>query len=60
MTKNKFIRKITKKGKYSYLIIIPKGIIDNLHWRERQKVVLKTYGKDKILISDYKPKSKRK
>jgi len=49
----KFIRKLTKKGKYSYLVILPKEIIDSFNWKDRQKVVVKTYGKNKILISDW-------
>jgi len=55
-----FIRKITKKGKYSYFVILPKGIIDVLKWKDRQKVTIKIFGKDKILIADYKPRIKRK
>ena len=56
MPKHEYIRKITKKGKYSYLVILPKRIIDSLNWRERQKVVIRNYGKDKLLISDWKKK----
>jgi bifunctional DNA-binding transcriptional regulator/antitoxin component of YhaV-PrlF toxin-antitoxin module len=59
MPKRRFIRKLTKKGKYSYLLIVPKTIITALGWRERQKVVLRIFGKNKILISDWK-KAKRK
>ena len=54
--KYEYIRKITKKGKYSYLVILPKRIIDDLDWRERQKIVIRKQGKDKILISDWKKK----
>jgi len=56
----KFIRKVTKKGKYSYFVIIPKSILRLLGWRDRQKVVLRKYGKEKVLISDWKPSKKAK
>jgi len=49
----KYIRKLTKKGKYSYSVILPKEVIDKLNWRDRQKLVIKPYGKDRILISDW-------
>jgi len=34
----KFLRKLTKTGEYSYTINIPKEIIKKLKWRERQKL----------------------
>jgi len=49
----KYVRKLTKKGKYSYSIVLPKEMIDNLNWRDRQKLVINFYGKSKILISDW-------
>ena len=51
----KFIRKITKKSKYSYTAVLPKELIDKLKWRDRQKIVIRQYGK-KIIIEDWKPK----
>ena len=47
------IRKITKTGSGSYYIIVPKEMIKELGWKERQKVILKRIGKD-IKISDFK------
>ncbi|MFC1629631.1 hypothetical protein ACFL11_00155 [Patescibacteria group bacterium] len=58
MAKRKYTRKITKKGEYSYLVILPKRIIDSFGWKDRQKVVIEQYGKDRILISNWKPKGK--
>lgn len=58
MPKHEYIRKITKKGKYSYLVILPKRIIDDFNWKDRQKIVVKKFGKNKILISDWEPKEK--
>ena len=38
----------------SYHVSLPMGIMRELKWKERQKVVIKKQGKDKILISDWK------
>ena len=59
MPKQEYIRKLTKKGEYSYFVILPKRLIDSFNWRDRQKVVVKSYGKNKILISDWVPKKKK-
>ena len=55
----KYIRKINKKSKYSYAIILPKEIIDNFHWRDNQKIEVRVFGKNKIIIQDWKPKKKK-
>ena len=34
----KFIRKLTKTGSHSYTINVPKEIVTDLGWRERQKL----------------------
>ncbi len=47
------IRKITKVGKYSYAITVPKDMIKKLRWREHQKVVVKQRGKS-LIINDWK------
>lgn len=54
-------RKITKehirniqRSRRTYYITIPLRLMKSLKWVERQKVVVKKYGKDKILISDWK------
>ena len=49
------IRKLTKQGKYSYYVVLPKGVVDELSWRERQKLVICKYGEG-ILIKDWKKK----
>ncbi len=53
--KRKAIRKLTKSGKYSYYVVIPKRWIDFLNWKERQKLILNLRGK-KITIKDWKRK----
>ena len=50
--KNKNIRKITKCGN-SRNVTIPKELLDELGWREKQKVVVKKRGKG-IYIEDWK------
>jgi len=55
MANKKRVRKLTKQGKYSYYIVLPKGVVDELDWRERQKLVIRKYGEG-ILIKDWKKK----
>ncbi len=47
------IRNIQRSGG-SYHISIPIFIMRALKWKERQKVVVKKFGKCKIVISDWK------
>ena len=44
-SKSESIRKITKTGKYTYYVTIPKGLIEELGWRERQNVRVSRVGK---------------
>ncbi len=46
-------RKIVKNGRNSYYINIPKEILKELGWRERQKLVVKKRGK-KVIVEDWK------
>lgn len=50
--KDKNVRKITRCGN-SRNITIPKEILDELGWKEKQKVVVKKRGKG-IYIEDWK------
>ena len=43
-------RKLTKTGKYTYYVTIPKTLIDELNWRERQTVKVRRVG-SKLEIS---------
>jgi len=47
------IRKLTKLGGKSLCVTIPIEIIREFGWRERQKLVVKKFGK-KVIISDWK------
>ncbi len=50
MTKE--IRKIVKNGRNSYYINIPKELMKELRWRERQKLIVRKSGK-KIIVEDW-------
>ncbi|MBU4421355.1 hypothetical protein L6259_01910 [Candidatus Parcubacteria bacterium] len=50
---NKDIRKIVKNGRGTYYISVPKEIMRELKWKERQKVIVKKYG-SKVMITDWK------
>ena len=50
---NDNIRKLNRVGRVSYSIIIPKNIVKELKWRERQKLKLKLKGKI-VIIKDAK------
>ena len=50
------IRKLSKVGGgKTYAITLPIEIIREFDWREGQKLVVKKYGKDRIIIEDWKP-----
>ncbi len=49
------IRKLSRVGgNKTYSITIPIELIREFGWSEKQKLVIKKYGKDKILIEDWK------
>lgn len=61
MTKKKkkqdegFVRHLTLiAGGTSYAIVIPKKYVRDLKWRDRQKLVVRKYGK-RIIITDWEP-----
>ena len=47
------MRKITKTGRYTYYVTIPKSDLTALGWKERQRVRVKRSGQ-KIVIEDIK------
>jgi len=54
------IRKITKvAGGDSFSVILPIEMVRKLRWKEKQQVVIKL-DRARIVISDWKPKKKRK
>jgi antitoxin component of MazEF toxin-antitoxin module len=50
------VRKLTRLGKVSLAVTLPKDILDELGWREKQKVVVERKGQT-IVIKDW-PKAK--
>jgi len=53
--KNKNVRKLTKTGRGSFYLILPKNILASLGWRERRKLNV-SRGKGSIIIRDWKNK----
>lgn len=49
----KYIRKVTRVGKRSLSVVIPAEIVKELKIREKQKLIIKKFGK-KIVIEDWK------
>ncbi len=49
------VRKLAKVGGgKTYSITIPIEIIREFGWQEKQKLVVKKYGKNKVIIEDWK------
>jgi len=46
------VRKLGKNSQGTYLVTIPKSIIKNLKFKEKQKLVVRQRGK-KIIIEDW-------
>ncbi len=56
-----FIRKVQKTSTHSYVINIPKELINQFKWREKQKLEVIFQGKkNELLIKDYKKPKRRK
>ncbi len=51
--KDKNVRKITRVGKTSLAVTLPKEFVKDLGWREKQKVVVKRV-RGGLLIKDWK------
>jgi len=54
----KYIRKIVKNGRNSYYINIPKEIIKELKFKERQKLTVHLY-RNRIIVKDWKKSSNK-
>jgi antitoxin component of MazEF toxin-antitoxin module len=52
-SKYESVRKLGQLGTYSDTVTIPKTIIEDLHWRKGQRVVVQQEG-DAIVIRDWK------
>ena len=46
-------RKLMRLGKTSLAVTLPKSILSELGWREKQKVIVKKHG-NSIVIEDWK------
>ena len=54
-----FVRKLQKTSTHSYVVNIPKELVNQFKWREKQKLEIVFQGKKEVVIKDYK-KSKKK
>ena len=56
-----FIRKLQRTSGHSYSLVIPKELVQNFGWKEKQKLkIVFSGGKHDIVIKDWKPKKKIK
>jgi bifunctional DNA-binding transcriptional regulator/antitoxin component of YhaV-PrlF toxin-antitoxin module len=55
-----FIRKIQKTSTHSYVINIPKELINQFSWREKQKLEIVYQGKKEAVIRGYKKTKKKR
>ena len=53
MMEDKNIRKLVKNGRDSYYVCIPKEIVKKYGWRERQKMVVKDKGRERVEMFDW-------
>ncbi len=50
-----YVRHLTKiAGGTSYALVIPMDYVKNLGWKDRQKLVVRKYGK-RLIIEDWEP-----
>ena len=49
-----YTRKITKTSSHSYSINIPKELMKELGWREKQKLTIVDKGRNRLEIRDWK------
>jgi len=52
----KIIRKLTKKGEYTYYVTIPKEIIEKYGWKPKQKLTIEDKGRGSLEIKDWRRK----
>ncbi|MEX2008152.1 MAG: hypothetical protein WD850_01520 [Candidatus Spechtbacterales bacterium] len=56
----KYTRKLQKMSTHSYVLNIPKELVEEFGWRERQKLEIVFGGrKHDLTIRDWKPSAKR-
>ena len=48
-SRDEALRKLTKTGRYTYYVTIPKAYIDALGWRERHKLMVRLQGSRVII-----------
>jgi bifunctional DNA-binding transcriptional regulator/antitoxin component of YhaV-PrlF toxin-antitoxin module len=57
----KYVRKLQRVGGYSYALILPKALVKEFGWKERQKLEIVFGGrKHDVVVRDWKPKAASK
>lgn len=57
--KNSNVRKLTLVGKASLSVTLPKELVNELKWKNKQRVTVVRKG-SKVIVSDWKPKKRKK
>jgi bifunctional DNA-binding transcriptional regulator/antitoxin component of YhaV-PrlF toxin-antitoxin module len=52
----KYIRKLGRTSKYTYLVTLPKEIVQKYGWQEKQKLTLTDKGRGLVEIRDWRRK----
>ncbi|MFQ5840026.1 MAG: AbrB/MazE/SpoVT family DNA-binding domain-containing protein [Candidatus Methylomirabilales bacterium] len=47
--RSRYIRKLIKQSRYSYAVTLPKALLTRLHWRERQRLAIRLFGKGLVI-----------
>ena len=50
----KYTHKLTKGGKHSYYIVVPKEIVEKYGWKEKQKMTIVDKGRGKVELRDWR------
>jgi len=57
----KYIMKLRRVSTHSYAVTLPKRMVKEFDWREKQKLVVERRGKRReIIIRDWKPPRQKK
>ncbi len=57
----KYTRKLQRVSSHSYVVTLPKDLVKEFGWKEKQKLVAERRGKrHEIIIRDWKPPKPRK
>ncbi|MCR4325499.1 MAG: hypothetical protein NUV59_01685 [Patescibacteria group bacterium] len=49
-----YTRKLTKTAGYSYIVSVPKQLVEKYGWKEHQKLSIKDMGRGRLEVRDWK------